>query len=418
MGYLSYGSDVLPAASGNLQIPSFFFSITKEARTEIVAALKLIERDSVIPPQDINSELDKWYLRRAGEERLLDILSVSIEDKMTVLSLRVLYGPEKDLLFRAEYMPEKDAALTEEMLTNIPDCTIKARPETFLSVKERLNNDSGQGDIADIPRAIDKVRTSITRYLSDKTDPIDIVIDLSLLAEKNIKLSAETWANLILSCAEIKNVNFVFKNIAFSGNADGIPDALRTDINNAPCAADMLALLRKKIDGELYASRVKGQKRPEAIEIPIVSRTWLDWLDKTGVGLASNQYPVAMDGTTMQKDNKTVLRNFEAALTIGLAKAALIIAKKKDKGQKELEEKELSVLITDLMLLPRLQALYKTIFADTVYITEKTLFNMIYPASKVRLNLARSLALPPVAVKNTDTLRERHERMTELEREV
>ncbi|MGB2879062.1 MAG: hypothetical protein WBD24_02675 [Candidatus Omnitrophota bacterium] len=77
--------------------------------------------------------------------------------------------------------------------------------------------------------------------------PVDIVVDLSLIAKDDIERNAETWAYLILMCREMKNVNFRFElpNFPMIGKK---PKKLLSDIWNAADRENFLDVLKTKIE--------------------------------------------------------------------------------------------------------------------------------------------------------------------------
>ncbi|MEA3489347.1 MAG: hypothetical protein U9R44_03270 [Candidatus Omnitrophota bacterium] len=247
--------------------------------------------------------------------------------------------------------------------------------------------------------------------------PIDIVIDLTLIPEDDIRENMETWAYLILACLNLENVNFIFEIPDITGKGPA-PSALIEEADNAAAEQDAVSLLREKIKAkallfrlsgnidELVEKRINAARRENAVEVSIISKAYLEWAREEDIKLAPNQYPVALDGITAIKDKGVLLRNFEAALTVGLAKAALAIAKRRDAGKSDEEEKELPPL--KKRLLERLKKLYG-VFREDVTVTDKTLDNMIHPSSTVRLNLAISLALPPVTRMYFEKLRDFHD---------
>ena len=100
------------------------------------------------------------------------------------------------------------------------------------------------------------------------------------------------------------------------------------------------------------------------------------------------------------------MRNFEAALIIGLSKAALVIAKRKaERGGKKAEQRfrELKKEV-----LSRLNDLYGVIRKD-ITLTEKTLDRMIDHKSVHRLNRAIELAIPPITRMPVNMLKDLHE---------
>ena len=249
--------------------------------------------------------------------------------------------------------------------------------------------------------------------------PVDIVVDLSLIPEKDIRENMETWAYLMLLCMELENVNFIFKmpdiwDFSFKSvfgrthlldplNGKGTPRALAKDVRDAAQEADVLDMLEKQLRAKarqlglspdvrkFMRERVNAERRSGAVEVPIFSKAWFEWARENDVEIKPDQYPVTMEGNMSGGDNAVLLRNFEAALTVGLSKAALVIAQRRDSGKKENEEKELPPLRKEI--LKRLQELYNVLRED-VMLSEDTLNNMIHTSPDVRMNLAISLYLP------------------------
>ena len=224
-------------------------------------------------------------------------------------------------------------------------------------------------------------------------------------------------------CKDIKNVNFVFKLPELSKKLPGASQdkyeekltiRLLEDVNKAAGEQDFVARLKKSILGKAMAAGMTEEylderinaEREGALKMSIMSKSWLEWMRLRGLELDKGQYPVAMAGNTIDTSGAVALRNFEAAVTIGLAKAALAIAKKRDEengeGQKELPQLR-------KQMLGRLQKLYEIICGDRITLTEDTLDNMVHSYSAVRLCLAISMALPPITRDVVEKLENHHE---------
>ena len=262
-------------------------------------------------------------------------------------------------------------------------------------------------------------KEGIESYLiKNKEVPIDIAIDLSLISREDMQENIETWAYLILMTRNMNNVQYIFEQ-PYSGETEELFDGLANDIKKAPSAIEFVTDLKSEIDSkalglgldvdirDIVKNRINEGRRKgkKVIEVNITSKAWLEWLKRVKEGgseLRKNQYPVAMEGFTNIEGVGTTLRNFEAALTIGLSKAALVIAK--DNG-------EIKKLISEGDLLTRLNELYDLMFLeDEMPLTEKTLVKyMISPSVTTRINLAISLALPPITRGAVSMLRELHE---------
>ncbi|MCK4852330.1 MAG: hypothetical protein KAS86_04370 [Candidatus Omnitrophica bacterium] len=320
-----------------------------------------------------------------------------------------------------------------DMIDNLPERPAAriAKAAADLMIKEWIT-----GKDEDKTRKIEKtirntgirsrgVFTRVKAYLEEIEDgtpvkgkkaPIDIVIDLSLIPARDMRENVETWAYLILSCIRMRNVNFIFEVPDMAGEGD-VPESLRENIANAAKAADVLAMLKDIIKEkallfgqaedveDVVGQRINAGRRDNAVEIPIISKACLERIREMDMELAPNQYPVAMDGRVADREGEVLLRNFEAAFTIGLAKACLVVARRRD-HEKSGQEKELPLLKSKLV--ERLQNLYG-VFREDVIFTGETLDNMIHVSSTVRLNLAISLALPPITRMYFDRLRDLHD---------
>ncbi|MGD2279314.1 MAG: hypothetical protein PVH45_04375, partial [Candidatus Omnitrophota bacterium] len=245
----------------------------------------------------------------------------------------------------------------------------------------------------------------IEKALEGKTDPVDVVVDLSLIPKDDIENNAESWAYLVLLCRKLKNVNFRFELPDLKGKAKK-REELQFDIGNMARKGDFEKALRRKIEekkvfvsggidvDELFKTRINNpEERPDRIEIPIWNEEWLEWMKKAGESLKPYQYPVALKEFTTIKNKGVALRNLEAALVIGLAKASMVIARRV--GAEELQGRKKS-------LLKKLNDLYKVIFDDKMPLLElEDLDSMIYNkgddhGSRVRINDALTFALPPM----------------------
>jgi len=294
-------------------------------------------------------------------------------------------------------------------------------------IKKRINHTHNES--LQVLSGREGVKRHLVESMSEgKVIPVDIPIDLSLITKEDLQRNVETWAYQILSCLELKNVNFIFErpDVSAVRTLPFIPSEvegreLENNLRNAPTKAQVLIMLKKQIRAKaaqcgmnvdverLFEERINAGRRDNAVEIPIISKAYLEWLragEKKGRGLKENQYPVAMEGPTWVKEEGAALRNFDAALTIGLSKAALVMAKRRDGQKEEDEEKELPRLRKELC--EKLQGLYGIFRAD-VKLTENTLDYMIASDPAIRLNLAISLALPPLTRMAIGNLQELHE---------
>ena len=292
----------------------------------------------------------------------------------------------------------------EEFLVKSIDLKAKSKPKPRVLMKR----------IASTHRKSERVFKMLGSYLSREELPVDITVDLSLIHRKDLDENIETWAHLILMARDLENVNFVFENLYIE---EGMPEELKSDIHNSVPEKEAMVLLKDKITdlamakgmeseaAEKVIKRIASSVRKGAIEISLSSKTYFQWLasvKEPGKELQPNQYPVALEGATAIKSEEAPLRNFEAALIIALTKASLVIAHKKD---------ELDEVLREERLLTRLNELYSEIpFENDVILTKDTITKyMISSSAATRINLAISLALPPMTRDAIKKLQELHD---------
>ncbi|MBF0252207.1 MAG: (d)CMP kinase [Candidatus Omnitrophica bacterium] len=243
------------------------------------------------------------------------------------------------------------------------------------------------------------------------SEPINFIIDPTLFSTKDtekMENDITVWAYLILLYGDHDNVHFSFKNNFTVNNF--VPEKLKKLIAEAPSESNILELLKLKMNAlsgsfnknvtpdEYFISKINSDTSSTAIEIPILSKEWLEFIkrENSGLDLATNQYPIAMDEVPDGIDAQTALRHFETAVTIGFSKAALAMAKNRGHGVKIIEDEEVRQLIKDTCMIARMQEIYNTVFDGKMKITEQTLLNMVDNSPRVRLNLAITMALPPM----------------------
>lgn len=280
--------------------------------------------------------------------------------------------------------------------------------------RERDDLKAVEKNIEKTHKKAERVFKLLGSYLAEEEIPVDVTVDLSLIHREDLEENIETWAHLILMAKDISNVNFVFQSAPLEEN---MPEDLREDIQGSVSQEEAVPLLEVKIETLAKAKglgsdealkvleRVNDSLREGAIEISIASKAYFEWLTQTrepGSELRANQYPVALDGSTVTSASAAPLRNFEAALIVGLTKASLVIAREKD----ELEE-----ILEDEVLLRRLNELYATIpFDREVVLSKDTIIEyMISPSATTRINLAISLALPPMTRDAIEKIHQLHE---------
>ncbi|MGB2662014.1 MAG: hypothetical protein WBD04_06490 [Candidatus Omnitrophota bacterium] len=298
-------------------------------------------------------------------------------------------------------------------LTALEDLLAKADHMLMETVRDLRSPRDYRDPSSDKPIYVyDLTQGELTPASKEKEElvPVDIEVDLSLITRKNMEEYADIWASLILSCAENKNVNFHFGLPDYKGS-ENIPAGIARDMANAPTWDDLKDVLKGKIaskaplfcDGlkveEFFQDRINTEIKPGAIRVPICSKTRLEWMRKNKIPLGTDQYPVALDEFTTVMNNRVAFRNFEAALAIGLCKAALVIAKRRGGG--ELDELKSKII-------EKLKNLYKIfkVRSPKFTINEDTLSLMLSSCSETRMDLAIYHALPPIIRMPIDDLPE------------
>ncbi len=242
-------------------------------------------------------------------------------------------------------------------------------------------------------------KTVVLGGIKDRKMPVDIVVDLSLIPAEDLAENMETWAQLILLCRKMDNVNFIFELADCGGAAAKAPAAVAKDEASAPSRDKALDCLARELKSkavcfdlgqtadEFIGTRVNAPRREGAIEVLIVSKSRLEYIASQGKEIKNNQYPVALEGLSKNDNGEMAVRPFEAALAIGLAQAALIIAWKHEGSSPDVKEFEDKVF-------EKIKRIYSLLPVRVVIFTQDTLRNMISPYPRVRMNLAISLALP------------------------
>jgi hypothetical protein len=284
-------------------------------------------------------------------------------------------------------------------------------------------------------RSVMEGKDGLRAYLKDqsrvngKMIPVDIVVELGVMplnSMEDLEDNIATWANLILSCAELENVNFIFEDkFAESKRSESaerstrlvmVVEILKDRIREeAIVMSDIRSGITGKVEEKVRTIR-SGAGNIVPVEIPIVTERWLRWVRSNGLKLEANQYPVAMKSGNEEK-GRSALRNFEAALVLGLMKAGLVIAKRKDEETGDDAEKELPKIKKRIM--SKINGLYSSVFGKDMGISEETVDNMLYTGgedggSGVRLNLAIDLALPPILRDISEKIRYFHEKVNDL----
>ncbi|MFH1836482.1 MAG: hypothetical protein ABH862_00005, partial [Candidatus Omnitrophota bacterium] len=77
-------------------------------------------------------------------------------------------------------------------------------------------------------------------------EPVDIVIDTTLIPREDLEDNTKIWAGLIRSCKDLKNVNFIFALPNFDGKGT-VPRIMTNDFERAPPVAEIMKGLEKEM---------------------------------------------------------------------------------------------------------------------------------------------------------------------------
>ncbi|MFH1877333.1 MAG: HEAT repeat domain-containing protein [Candidatus Omnitrophota bacterium] len=255
---------------------------------------------------------------------------------------------------------------------------------------------------------------------------VDMTIELPIFSgipKEAMDINIELLAEKILEYINDENINFVFEKRMNIFEGMDMPEYFEKRISEAPEAGDVLNALRKcivakagsidvnqvKLDN-LIKNRIKqtrtvaGDGMESPVEIPIVQLDMLEWANNNRIELCKNQYPVAMYGISKDPAGRFALWNFDAAITIGMAKARLVIARRGMEHNKERGAKEEFEKLKD-NLLKKIAALYRVV-REGVTISEQTIEYMLDNNPAQRMNRAIELFLPPITRLSTESLKE------------
>jgi hypothetical protein len=166
----------------------------------------------------------------------------------------------------------------------------------------------------------------------------------------------------------------------------------------------------KFISNNLRTRRTQPKTGQLQVQIPVISEELAMWMRSTGTGLEPGQYPVVLEGSSIEREQGYVLRNFDAAYTIGLLKAVIASAKAL-LDRDELEKEEYETLKRNL--LSRLNRVYTELGKD-VSLDGDTLDYLVSRDPVQRLSRAIETSLPPITVLPVDKLKELNELIREL----
>ncbi|MBF0494309.1 MAG: hypothetical protein HQL28_04170 [Candidatus Omnitrophica bacterium] len=324
----------------------------------------------------------------------------------------------------------------------------------FSDRQQALNSDTGlafdEKHISDMRKKIQiftnflerKLGTGGDMYAKFKDTPVRILIDSSLLDKRFENEYLEEWTYLIMGLSKFKNVSFVFASNPLYTES-GMDGALKKQFENSVDPAGFVAELKKRVqenvalypgceaaslgvrisDGSLnWQSAGRGQESLRSIDIPITSKDILNWMKDTDRLINANEFPVAMESGAPEgaeaDASLAVFMNFDAALTVGLAKA--ILASIKTSGNRA------EIKAARLEFAARFNALYKTMKQDEPFsamIVKYMLYDdgdisedgLTFPGDLSlkamtihRLSCAIDLAIPPAAYRSIEDIRRLH----------
>ncbi|MFH1836980.1 MAG: glycosyltransferase [Candidatus Omnitrophota bacterium] len=275
--------------------------------------------------------------------------------------------------------------------------------------------------------------TSLGTIHSQVKDPIDIILDLSLLPSPEsdpdqFNQNLETIAGVVSPYAGMNKVNFIFeKGFALKGSVN-ISNDLKYDIEHSPDPDTFIGLLKKHIKARPYyifrqneldemmqqrfrTERTGTTDKPmKVLEVPVISKELALWMRKKKISLSENQFPVTLEGLTQENIRGLPIRNFEGAFTVGLLKA--VLAKERNKitetGSSPENSEEYQQLRNDV--LQKMKKIFDAIRGD-LRLDKETLEYLISLDPTQRLNRAIETYIPPISRMNPRLLQKLHEAM-------
>ncbi|MDD5422596.1 MAG: hypothetical protein PHT32_04140, partial [Candidatus Omnitrophica bacterium] len=285
------------------------------------------------------------------------------------------------------------------------------------SMESRQLKEATANDISAINRCVAQLLTKMQVAAASGENRkaekrVDLVIDTSLIDRRDLDENVESIARLIVLLRDFRNVHYIFKNCSDLADGKELPHTLQKEFANAPAGKDFAGRLREAV--KKYGSGLLSQANLDAliarvgydtpppavpgespIEIPILAMEYLEWLRDANIVLRDNQFPVAMKGLTCADAPSVLMRDFESAFFVGIAKSVLIAT---DGNPAEPKKNMLKML----------NALYKKIRGDPL-LSMNTLEYLINTDPTHRLNRAIELYIPAIGRMAIDRLKALHE---------
>jgi hypothetical protein len=281
-----------------------------------------------------------------------------------------------------------------------------------------------------------RARPELERYLpggnaGDSGGKIYFEISTSLISgAQDIRQGIEILAYLMLLCRGLDNVNFIIEDMPALASQKELPPYLSRAIDNSDSPSEIIEKLFLEINEQAL---LLGSEEPEKLEedlkgrvfgpgdidlrdnmgqdivrIPVISKQFAEWVRDKGICLKEDQYPVVLEGAPYEVDGGVALPDLESAVTVGLAKAALVFARKRLLRREKGASDEFRILKDKILV--KLNELYGIlrIHDGAGPVTVKVLEYMIDEVSTHRLNRAIDLYLPAIDRVSVDMLKELH----------
>lgn len=207
----------------------------------------------------------------------------------------------------------------------------------------------------------------VNRMKQNITEPVDIHIDLSLIPENDLEGNLQEWALIIKSCKDLP-VNFMFDS---------------TDESYKARAAFRLKEIVPEMKNRINVSQAG------ALKLVIKHVKDLDQVEK-------DEYPIAMAGENISNGN-VVVRDFNAAVNIGLLQAVLVMNK---------DEQDFQILVDQVKL--RLKKIYNACGIERE-IGDAEIEQLTSDDPTERIKFAIKVALPPICRYPLEVLQTIHE---------
>jgi len=232
-----------------------------------------------------------------------------------------------------------------------------------------------------------------SRHLKDY--PVDMIIDLSLIPDEDLKANMRAWSDIIALHKKYKlDINYIFN----SDNELYVRKAEEVLLDQVQ--RNILFTSKEKLEVKNKINKVHSEEGAVKSIIHIMKVDDLQNIDE----FPENMFPVAMAEGHVTEG--LPLRDFASAASIGLAQALCFKMK--------MENETILPIYVEREILPRMRKIYERLFPDddiNELITKETIMNMFSASSIVRKDLAITLALTPIVRMPVDQLENYHDRM-------